>query len=389
MDQITEVTRTGYGQRLVGSFLKIPLGLALFAGSFVVLYWNEGRRDLSDMAKTATEISSAVADSSAVNRLVSTSGSLAIDGTVGDGLHLKEGNYVFVDRRVEMFAWIESTSSDTRKELGGSTVTRTTYSYSTGWTSQPRDSARFKEPSGHDNPRLSVEQKLFRVQAAKVGVYGIEPSSVEFPEGRRLDLSADALIPSPDVRVEANYVYRGSGAMPAPHVGDVRISYYVLKPGATVTLFGFLDPSSRILPYRDPKGGSLYRIFDGTRDQSIATLHSEHTRMTWLLRGAGFLMMWFGLSMVMAPISVLLDVIPALGSMAGAITGSGMFFLSVLLTGVTVIASKIAHSPAALVGSIVIAFIVGVTVVGRRRQPVSSPQQQGMRPPQVPPRNVA
>jgi len=56
-DQFTDVTTTGYGGRIINSIKGVVIGLILFVVSFGLLYWNEGRVDLSNIAKTATEIS--------------------------------------------------------------------------------------------------------------------------------------------------------------------------------------------------------------------------------------------------------------------------------------------------------------------------------------------
>ena len=55
-EQYTEVTRKGYGTRIGESITGILFGLILFIASFVLIFWNEGRYDLSKLARTAVEI---------------------------------------------------------------------------------------------------------------------------------------------------------------------------------------------------------------------------------------------------------------------------------------------------------------------------------------------
>ncbi len=69
-DQFTDVTTTGYGGRIVNSIKGVVIGLILFVVSFGLLYWNEGRVDLSNIAKTATEISSAIVNTDSTWRSV-------------------------------------------------------------------------------------------------------------------------------------------------------------------------------------------------------------------------------------------------------------------------------------------------------------------------------
>ena len=55
-DHFTEVETTGYFQRIMNSLGGVVLGILLFLAAFILLYWNEGRVDLSQVAKTAIEI---------------------------------------------------------------------------------------------------------------------------------------------------------------------------------------------------------------------------------------------------------------------------------------------------------------------------------------------
>lgn len=55
-DTYTEVTHTGWLQRILGSFMGAVVGVLLFLCSFGLLYWNEGRLDISTVAKTAVEV---------------------------------------------------------------------------------------------------------------------------------------------------------------------------------------------------------------------------------------------------------------------------------------------------------------------------------------------
>jgi len=107
-DKFTEVSRTGYGNRIIKSIKGIFFGFILFIASFGVLYWNEGRIDFSNIAKTAIEINSqTLADSSLNGKLVSVSGLVTTDQTIGDDLFLKPDKFIAIERRVEMYAWVE------------------------------------------------------------------------------------------------------------------------------------------------------------------------------------------------------------------------------------------------------------------------------------------
>ena len=351
-DQFTEVTKTGYGSRIVGSFKGIVIGIILFCTSFVVLYWNEGRVDLSTIAKTAVHIDAQMqADASQNGMLVSATGMVRSDEQIGDGLFLNPGPYMALDRRVEMFAWVEEQKSQSKTNLGGSETTETTYTYTKEWAGSPRSSADFKYPQGHENPQKTLEDKTVTAADAAIGVYQFDPASIQLPAFARISLS-EQNISLKQGALLANDAYlfirnSASGTFANPHIGDVRVSYHALRPGFDGTIFGKLN-GQKIEPYVDEDNNRLYRVFDGTREEGIAAYHSEYKMMLWIFRAVGFLMMWVGLAAIFGPISVLLDVLPLLGSVSRSVVGLVTFFVSLVLTAVTVLVSIIAHTPVAL-----------------------------------------
>ena len=57
-------------------------------------------------------------------------------------------------------------------------------------------------------------------------------------------------------------------------------------------------------------------LSDGTKDaaEMFEAARSANATMTWIIRIAGFLLMFFGISMILKPLSVLADVLPILGN---------------------------------------------------------------------------
>ena len=60
----------------------------------------------------------------------------------------------------------------------------------------------------------------------------------------------------------------------------------------------------------------------------FASAQSSNAMMTWILRLVGFLVMLFGVRMVLAPLSVLVDVIPVLRTIVSAGVGAIAFLAS-------------------------------------------------------------
>lgn len=378
-DQFTDVAITGYGSRIISSIKGVVIGLILFVISFGLLYWNDGRTDLSDIAKTATEISSASvsADTAVVGKLISTSGNVNSDQIIGDNLYLKSDKFIGVNRKVEMYSWREELESHSKTNTGGSQMTETTYTYSKGWEENPKSSSNFKHPEGHENLQKSLDNYTNKSTVATIGVYNFNPQSVTLPSFSNLPLNSQNVILN-DGAILANdsYIFikkSTDGTFNNPQISDIRVSYQVLRPGFDGTIFGKLS-SSKIDPYFDKNGNSLYRLFVGTHDQAISTLHTEYTALLWILRLVGFLLMWFGLSALFGPISILLDFLPILGTISRFVIGGITFLIAFILTIVTILISMIVHSLIALIITLIITVGVIITflVIWKNKKKTSS-----------------
>lgn len=427
-DQFTSVEEKGLGTNLIDSIKGVAVGGLLFICSFVVLWMNEGRVDLSEVAKKSVVANPASVDSGLNGKFVSVTGELKTDEQVGDPELLKPGNYLRLHRNVQMFAWVENVKTSTEKKTGGKKVETRTVTYTKDWTNKPKLPTEMENPKGHENIPLTIKDETFSAQKATVGAYPFDPQEASLPSAEQLKLTkdmvksaadeakpeattdgaagseakaagdeakaeGDAVKPADEKADEAagddkkskkkkrkgrsvkkprppvaevgkaerkadliaarkpqtfsladdKYLFKGSGTLSQPEVGDVRISYTALVPGAKVTMFGKLDGGS-IQAYKD-KESSLFRAVPGSREEAIQTLADEHKTVGWVLRIVGFLMMWFGLILFFGPINTLLDILPFLGSAGRFLVSVVMFPIALVLSLVTVILSIIAHSP--------------------------------------------
>ncbi|PIZ93468.1 MAG: hypothetical protein COX82_02540 [Candidatus Magasanikbacteria bacterium CG_4_10_14_0_2_um_filter_41_10] len=358
-DQYTEVTKKNWGSRLGGSIGGIFFGILLFFASFAVLFWNEGRVGISETAKAAVPMDATVLQQNAPKgQLVAASGPLTTDDKISDGQFLKSGSYLSVRRTVEMYAWVEESNSTTETKLGGSQETKTTYTYTKKWVDSVPNSSNFKVKEGHINPSKKYESVANTAPTAKVGVYSVDPNRFSMPGSEALALTADTVtLPADGEIVSGKYIYVGGFSMDDPIVGDVRISYNVIPSGNTVTAFGKLD-SDKISPFVNKDGQTLYEARMTGFEESVVAMQQEHSRSLWIWRLVGFLMMWIGLGMVLAPLSVLLDVLPFLGSLSRGAVSLATGLISFVLSVVTILVSMIFHNVVALVVSVIIAAAV-------------------------------
>lgn len=94
-NQFREVTRTSYLGSVANSIKGILLGIIFIIISLVILFVNEGRVDLSQIAETAIEISSETVanDPEIEGKLVSTTGKVNSDEVIGDNLFLNPNRF--------------------------------------------------------------------------------------------------------------------------------------------------------------------------------------------------------------------------------------------------------------------------------------------------------
>jgi len=117
-EQYTEITTKGWGKRILDSFMGVLIGLALFLISFIVMWKTEGRTDFSKIASKTIEISADKISAKADGRPVSVTAPLVASAPIGDEGFLKPGDYITLERKVEMYAWVEEKHSKTEKKVG-------------------------------------------------------------------------------------------------------------------------------------------------------------------------------------------------------------------------------------------------------------------------------
>jgi hypothetical protein len=361
-DSYTFTRSKSFGDNLVDSIKGMAVGLLLFVVAFPLLWWNEGRTDLGNVAKRAQVVAATPASTNGEGKLVAVTGALATDEKLGDPQYLQPGAYVTLQRDVEQYAWVETKKTREEKKLGGGSKEITTYTYDLKWTSSPRAPEDFAVPEGHENPALTVERTSFRAGEARVGVYEFAPSEIELPAARPLAFTGKLRPGAP--RTDGDYLYVGKGSLAQPKLGDVRISFRAVEAGRTVTAYG-QKSGSTLVAYLHEGKDKLFRVVDGTHEQAIATLKAEHRTTTWILRLVGFLFIWFGMALVLGPIQAVLDILPFLGSTSRALTGVALLPVALVLAGVTILTSLVAHNPI-LLGGVVVAFLVGAAFLIKR-----------------------
>lgn len=362
-----EVTRTGYGRNILNSFVGALIGLLLFFGSFIVIWWNEGRTNMALVAAESIPATASRIEAANEGKFVAVTGDLVATEPIGDAPYFKAGDYLQLERKVEMFAWDEESRSETRDKVGGGSETVTEYTYEKKWTASPENSANFKQPDGHTNPALAVEGKRLLAPGATLGAFGLDLNQLTLPSGSAVALSSQTVL-TDAAKLDGSYLFSGQGTQSSPQVGDIRISYTALDSPAAVTVFG-QQSGERLTPYLYEKSSTFFRALNGDRNAAIQELQTEHTIITWLLRGAGFLMIWIGLLLVVSPLGTIAGILPILKQLTGFISGIITFIVALVIWGVVTLIAVILHNFWLAIGAALL--VIGVVFFFlQRRQTV-------------------
>ncbi|MFC1599556.1 TMEM43 family protein [Patescibacteria group bacterium] len=354
-----------FGDKLVGSIGWLLLGIVIFLASFWLLHKTIVRTDYTDVADRAIEITESKGDS----EFVYVTGEFKSDELLSDGLYLDEGEYLVIDRTVEMFAWVETVETDEDDFKY--------YDYDKQWVDEVPDSSKFDDDRYFENPEKPERNLKEEVNTATVGGYEVDLNKLRLPSLSPLELSDNnvTLYEFEELQSDENYdyIFDGNGTFEEPEVGDVRIKFSVLEPYNKVTVFGRLDGKELVAHHQDQEKG-LYRVFDGTLDDSKSVLAGEYKTAGTMGEIGVMILMWIGLMLVLKPLSVSLELIPFLGKFG---KGALVIITAILAFAITKIAATILAVVNSLVGLGVIAAVViglGVYFYTRKQPTTIKPQ---------------
>lgn len=356
-NQFVSIKRTGWFGNIMNSFVGVLLGIILFLVAFPVLWFNEGRTNMATIAKASVLVDSASVNQQTEGQQVALAGTLASDEQLGDRPYLAAGTYIQLNRKVEMFGWVEHKSTETQKDVGGSSTTTTTYNYDKQWTSSPEDSQAFEHSQGHINPALPIQSTTLVVSAAHIGAYTINPADITLPDAQAINLNNDIVSVNENSRLMGSYIMLERGSSDTPQLGDVRISYSGVAANTQAIAFG-KQQGAALVPYLSAKNDRLYRVFVNTdRAGAIQQMSTEYEMIGWILRLVGFMLMWIGLSLCFGPITAFLDVLPFLGSAGRFVIGLVALPVALTLSIITIVISILAHNILALI--VVLGLLIG------------------------------
>ena len=348
----TEVTSTNWFSRLGNSFKGIGTGILLIVAATVLLWWNEGRTvrtgDAIAEAQMVTEPIPSIdkIDSAFEGKMVYATGRAVTKDELTDPVFGVKVNAIKLRRKVEYYQWVEHRRSEKRQKLGGGEETVTTYTYSREWVNHPVDSQSFKQMMGHENKtRIQTEAVDWLAPNVTFGAYrfpafltrsigGEKPLDISLTDTQRAELQKAFFAPNASldasqvvgqqgasmIHTQTNTIYVGREPG-SPSIGDVRVTFFE-TPAAEVSILAKVNGDT-FVPFRASNGNTFSRLSMGVQDMNsmFDAAKSGNATMAWILRGLGLVLCIAGFGMIFAPLKVLADVNPLLGSIVGAGTG--------------------------------------------------------------------
>lgn len=390
---MAEVEYTGWGTRLVKSIGGALIGIVLFLVAFPVLLWNEHNsvttaRSLEEGSAACVSVNSDKIDEANEGKLIHTTGEATTSETVKDDQFGVSDKALKLVRTVEIYQYEETSRPETKKKVGGGEVTITHYEHPKKWVKEPISSNGFHADDDgvipvnvgtrpyKDDEKYAPEVKLgaFKLKKEQVDRIGKgDPRSVTAEEYAALPAEMKTKLKLKEGVLYQPYQMASATVKPGddadksaddlsePQIGDVRITFLVLKPQPVSVVAKQFKGSFE--PWTSKEGGKdINDIRPGTMSQEamFAALQRENEMLTWALRLGGFVLMAFGLFLVFKPFAVFADVLPFLGDLASVGVALFAILVALPLSLVTIALSWVVVRP--LIG--VPLLVVGVGLIG-------------------------
>jgi hypothetical protein len=355
-DFYTDYGGRSWGSRLIESIKGILIGFVMFIVAFPVLFWNEGRavQTAKSLGEGASEVVSVAIDNVETTnegKLVYVTGDATTTDTVSDPKFGVTVSALRLERVAEMYQWKESKTSNTQKHLGGGETTVTNYKYEKVWSPKLIHSGGFKQASGHENPQtIPVTNQTWTAKSVTLGGFTMPDALIDKMD-KTESLAVDEIAVSnaaPDVqnrfKLQQGRYYLCENPSAAA-IGDTRVTFKVVRP-ATVSIVA-RQIANTFEAYQARAGGSILLLTYGTvsPDAMFKTAEKANKTLTWVLRAAGFLLMFIGLFLVFNPLAVVADVVPIIGSLLRASVAGFVGLVASALSLVTISVAWLTYRP--------------------------------------------
>lgn len=314
--RFVETALVSLAASIAAAVALVPTGLFLFATGTSLLWQNEARTPFDELGRRSV-VAPAERAGGLDGAFVSVTAPLTASAPVGDPVFFEPGEFAYVARAVEMYAWQEHVSTETRRRWGGAREVDTVTEYALGWTAEPYPPGWMRYPDGHENPELPFRSANFVPAALTLGAWTLDmattvpltgvpigPSDVRWTEaGQRLSHRDDG------------WFYRDGADPQAPELGDLRVRFVIVRANTTHTALGVAQGAS-LGAYSWLDGVAATPLFAGDRKDAIRTLGAIETIVLWGGRLGCTVAILVGLTLLAGPLFAVFDIVPPLGVIA-------------------------------------------------------------------------
>ena len=373
--KITQIDKRSWFQRMGSSLKGIFTGLVLFIIAFPLLIWNEGRdiqidRSLREGASLVTSIDATVVDPQRDGKLIHFTSEARTPSVLTDEAFAISENALKLKRTVEIYQWTEEQQTSTVEKIGGSSETSTTYSYKQIWSEQLIDSSTFQDKANYPNPQNKILENFEQAASpVSVGVYTLPDRLVSsLADYERLNLANDLLISLPYAQQEQwqifnNYIYQSADPT-NPQIGDARIWYQIIKPGLVSVIAQQNGENLQAYQTKNGKSIEMIRIGEVSAEEMFAGALQANRLTSWIIRFLAFMFMFLGLNTLLAPLTILVSVIPFFAKILRFGTKLLSGVIALLLSLVTIGITWLIYRP--LIGVMVLFLAILVIIIFSR-----------------------
>ena len=395
--EIRDINNPNWIKRLGSSVKGIFTGLIIFILGFPLLFWNEGRavktaKRLAEGAGAVVSVSADAVDPANEGKLIHVSGMVAVDGKLSDEAFGVSATAVSLARKVEIFQWVEDEEHE-KVTVNGKEKDKVTYTYSKQWCDEKVDSSKFKE-EGHDNgygvPRFDSreiyadratlgaftlsERNIRRIRGEHAFPFAPDYALPESLAGAQL-VNGAFYIPAVAPAVTAGATGTNDAAKAAtqyrqvsaqPEIGDLRVTFTLVEPHEISIIEAQSGSSFKPWKASDGKEISMQRDGVASAEEMFADAQASNKMLTRILRIVGFIVMFLGLRSILAPLAVLVDVIPLVNRLVsgGVSLVAGLVAAACAL--VTIALAWVTYRPLVAIPLLVAAVVLVVLAVKRR-----------------------
>jgi len=302
------------------------LWLILFLASFVVLFVNEWRDDLSKIAVNAIETDAAQVNDELERQFVAAYWTLESNQQLEHNILNAWKKYLAINENIEEFR------------------VKTYEVENEDWTKETKT----------DRDRENKDSKIRKQMNVKFWGYHVAMEKLDLPSYTKLKLNHETLKKeywSGDY--DEDYLYATGSAMLNPQSWDIRTSFTILANNIEWTILAQTQ-NNKLVTFYDENWNRFYRFFSWTKWEAIQKLHQEFKSAKRWMRILWFAMMWIWLMMMMWLVTTLVWFIPVLWSITKWLVSGITLILSLLLSWLVIRIGMIAHNWIALIVMIVV-----------------------------------